>query len=85
MHRHTLTTWTDLQSSRQPSCGRNSRLLRSKLFGCTTLYAADHVYRANRGDQWPLRGTALGFRNLTNYVAYADFRISDGMSTSWLC
>lgn len=25
--------------------GRNSRLLRSTLFGCTTLYAADHVYR----------------------------------------
>ena len=27
-----------------------------------------------------LRGSALGFRNLTNYIAYADFRISDGMS-----
>jgi transposase len=27
-----------------------------------------------------LRGTALGFRNLTNYIAYANFRISDGMS-----
>jgi len=32
-----------------------------------------------------LRGTALGFRNLTNYIAYAEVRISDGMSTSWLC
>ncbi len=32
-----------------------------------------------------LRGSALGFRNLTNYIAYADFRISDGMSPSWLC
>jgi transposase len=32
-----------------------------------------------------LRGSALGFRNLTNYIAYAEFRISDGMSTSWLC
>jgi transposase len=29
-----------------------------------------------------LRGTALGFRNLANYIAYADFRISDGMSTA---
>ncbi len=26
-----------------------------------------------------LRGSALGFRNLTNYIAYVDFRISDGM------
>ena len=32
-----------------------------------------------------LRGSALGFRNLTNYIAYAEFRISDGMSTSGLC
>jgi transposase len=32
-----------------------------------------------------LRGSALGFRNLTNYIAYAEFRISDGMSTAWLC
>jgi transposase len=32
-----------------------------------------------------LRGSALGFRNLTNYIAYADFRISDGMSPAWLC
>ena len=32
-----------------------------------------------------LRGSALGFRNLTHYIAYAEFRISDGMSTSWLC
>ena len=28
---------------------------------------------------------ALGFRNLTNYIAYAEFRISCGMSTSGLC
>ena len=28
---------------------------------------------------------ALGFRNLANYIAYAEFRISDGMSTSGLC
>ena len=27
-----------------------------------------------------LRGSALGFRNLTNYIAYAEVRISDGMS-----
>ncbi len=32
-----------------------------------------------------LHGIALGFRNLTNYIAYAEFRISDGMSTSGLC
>ena len=32
-----------------------------------------------------LRGIALGFRNLVNYIAYAEFRISDGMSTSGLC
>ncbi|HQZ86139.1 MAG TPA: transposase, partial [Actinomycetota bacterium] len=32
-----------------------------------------------------LRGSALGFRNLTHYIAYAEFRISDGMSTSGLC
>ena len=32
-----------------------------------------------------LRGSALGFRNLTNYIAYAEIRISDGMSPSWLC
>ena len=32
-----------------------------------------------------LRGSALGFRNLTNYIAYAEFRISGGMSTSGLC
>ncbi len=32
-----------------------------------------------------LRGSALGFRNLTNYIAYAEFRISDGMWPSWLC
>ena len=32
-----------------------------------------------------LRGIALGFRNLTHYIAYAEFRISDGMSTSGLC
>ena len=32
-----------------------------------------------------LRGSALGFRNLTNYIAYAEFRISAGMSTSGLC
>ena len=32
-----------------------------------------------------LRGTALGFRNLTNYIAYAEIRISDGMSHLWLC
>ena len=32
-----------------------------------------------------LRGLALGFRNLTHYIAYAEFRISDGMSPSWLC
>ena len=32
-----------------------------------------------------LRGSALGFRNLTNYIAYAEVRISDGMSPSWLC
>jgi len=32
-----------------------------------------------------LRGSALGFRNLTNYIAYAEFRISDGMSPWWLC
>ena len=24
-------------------------------------------------------------RNLANYIAYAEFRISDGMSTSGLC
>jgi len=29
-----------------------------------------------------LRGSALGFRNLTNYIAYANFRISDGMSSA---
>jgi len=28
-----------------------------------------------------LRGSALGFRNLTNYIAYAEVRISDGMSS----
>ncbi len=32
-----------------------------------------------------LYGSALGFRNLTNYIAYVDFRISDGMSPSSLC
>ena len=32
-----------------------------------------------------LRGSALGFRNLTNYLAYAEFRISDGMSPLGLC
>jgi transposase len=32
-----------------------------------------------------LRGSALGFRNLTNYIAYAEVRISDGMSPSGLC
>ena len=32
-----------------------------------------------------LRGSALGFRNITHYIAYADFRISDGMSPSGLC
>ena len=32
-----------------------------------------------------LRGIALGFRNLTHYIAYAEFRISDGMSTCGLC
>lgn len=32
-----------------------------------------------------LRGSALGFRNLSNYITYADFCISDGMSPSWLC
>ena len=32
-----------------------------------------------------LRGSALGFRNLANYIAYAEFRISDGMWPSWLC
>ena len=32
-----------------------------------------------------LRGLALGFRNLTNYIAYAEFRISAGMSTLGLC
>ena len=32
-----------------------------------------------------LRGSALGFRNLTNYIAYAEFRIKPGMSTSGLC
>ena len=32
-----------------------------------------------------LRGTALGFRNLANYIAYVEFDISDGMSTAWLC
>ena len=32
-----------------------------------------------------LRGSALGFRNLANHIAYAEFRISDGMSTSGLC
>ena len=32
-----------------------------------------------------LRGIALGFRNLVNYLAYVEFRISDGMSTSGLC
>ena len=32
-----------------------------------------------------LRGLALGFRNLTNYIAYAEFRISDSMSTLGLC
>jgi transposase len=32
-----------------------------------------------------LRGSALGFRNLTHYIAYAEFRISDGMSPSSLC
>ncbi len=32
-----------------------------------------------------LRGSALGFRNLTHYIAYAEFRISDGMSTLGLC
>ena len=32
-----------------------------------------------------LRGTARGFRSIVNYVAYAEFRISDGMSTSGLC
>ncbi|TCM35959.1 transposase [Kribbella sp. VKM Ac-2568] len=29
-----------------------------------------------------LGGSALGFRNLTNYIAYVDFRISDGMSSA---
>ena len=29
-----------------------------------------------------LRGSALGFRNLTNYIAYAEVRISDGMSST---
>jgi len=28
-----------------------------------------------------LRGAALGFRNLANYIAYAEVRISDGMSS----
>jgi len=32
-----------------------------------------------------LRGTALGFRDLANYIAYVEFDISDGMSTAWLC
>ena len=32
-----------------------------------------------------LRGSALGFRNLTNYIAYVEFPISDGMSTLELC
>ena len=32
-----------------------------------------------------LRGSALGFRNLTHYIAYAEVRISDGMSPSGLC
>ena len=32
-----------------------------------------------------LRGSALGFRNLTHYIAYAEFRIKSGMSTSGLC
>ena len=32
-----------------------------------------------------LRGSALGFRNLTNYIAYVEFHISDGMSTLELC
>ncbi len=32
-----------------------------------------------------LRGSALGFRNLTHYIAYVEFDISDAMSTSWLC
>ena len=32
-----------------------------------------------------LRGSALGFRNLTNYIAYAEVRKSDGMSPGWLC
>ena len=32
-----------------------------------------------------LRGSALGFRNLTNYGAYVEFHISAGMSTLELC
>ena len=32
-----------------------------------------------------LRGSSLGFRNLTNYGAYVEFHISDGMSTLELC
>ena len=32
-----------------------------------------------------LRGSALGFRNLTNYIAYVEFHISAGMSTLELC
>ena len=32
-----------------------------------------------------LRGSALGFRNLTHYIAYVEFHISDGMSTLELC
>ncbi|MEO8907357.1 MAG: hypothetical protein ABI310_04695, partial [Microbacteriaceae bacterium] len=32
-----------------------------------------------------LRGSALGFRNLADCIAYAGVRISDGMSPSGLC
>ncbi len=31
------------------------------------------------------RCSALGFRNLTNYITYVEFHISDGMSTLELC
>ena len=43
------------------------------------------IFKAINGRPEHLRGSALGFRNLTNYIAYAEFRISDGMSTSGLC
>ena len=68
-----ITLGTDAQEARR----RRPGLLRSPR----------HQQRSDRfnGRIEHLRGSALGFRNLTNYIAYAEFRISDGMSTSGLC